>query len=428
MILTKIALATSIALPGLALISGPAPALQSKSNTPKNSLMVVTANLEEAWPGDLSGGSQMNTFAERVLDEFMYRPDVLAVQEVKESSAKQVAQLLTRKSGKQYKVVVMPHANPFFTQGGRAHARETSIIINTDTMKVLNKGGFHEVSAAPADETEPHDPVLENAYALLKRKGTGKKFATMSVHTLPRGYICCGKDEYYRNLWAKQAHNFLKKKWGGKRGLRYLIAGDFNQEVCERNSGFKCFKYYDFAKTLKGFGYQDTSKQRGPVDLIWSKGMGGSLHNRDSGYDGLGRARYADHAFRYTILGPDKYDPLPPKPLKTDLMFRPKGPGGEDGTNARIEIRWGEGDDRGGTGVSRIELEIMVRGTDWRRIPKSEWDGTSGLWTYADYNENPDYKWGDTVLIRVRAVDKAGNKSSWANKTVAVQRDQVGSS
>jgi exonuclease III len=391
--------------------SSPAPALQAKERTPDNSLMVVTANLAEAWDyADTQKHGDMDTFVARVLDEFKYRPDVLALQEVRKSSADYVARKLSARSGQPYKVVVSPPANPYFPYGGgRAGAKETSIVINAKTMKVLDPGGYLATVAKPEHEVEPNDPVFHQAFALLQKRGTTKKFATMSVHLLPRGYLAnMDLDKYYRNKWAKQMHNKLRARYGAKSDLRYLMGGDFNQLGCLRGTSEDCVSKSPFWQTLTGFGYLDTIKAFTTVDYIWSKGMPGALYGLDSGYHSMSKAnRYSDHPFRWSVLGPDTYPPLPPKPLTVDVAPKKNG-------DPRVYLTWGKGDDRAGTGVKKIYLERKLGKDPWTLVDPTFRD-------YAHYDYEPG-KFGDKVAYRVRVKDGAGNFSPWVTRYVELKK------
>ena len=408
--LGKVALVASLALSSL--VPTAAPALKATQNTPDDTVLAVTANLNEAWDhGDTLNHGDMDRFVARVLDEYRYKPDVLGLQEVRKSSAVYVAKKLSARSGQRYEVVVMPPKHPYFPYGGgRAGAKETTIVINTKTMKVLNGGGYFATVAKREHETEPNDPVFHQAFALLKKRGTNKKFATMSVHLLPRGYLASlDLDTYYRNKWAKQMHNKLRRSYGGRTGLRYLMLGDFNQWRCLRGNWSGCYQRSPFWKTLKGFGYQDTSKKQGPVDFIFSKGMPGAMHDMDSGYKALPpKKRYSDHAFRWAVLGPDRYPPTAPKPLKADLREKPGG-------NPIVWTGWGKSDDRAGSGVVGIEY--------WKKLNTDKWARVKPSKERAHYDEQLD--WSDTVRYRVRAVDKAGNKSAYLYRTVEVRQGNV---
>jgi hypothetical protein len=157
---------------------------------------------------------------------------------------------------------------------------------------------------------------------------------------------------------------------------------------------------------MTGFGYQDTSKTFGTIDFIWSKGMGGGIHDMDSGFRSLRKKAYSDHAFRWTVLGPDRYAPLAPKPLTTDVA--PKSSG-----DPRVYLTWGKGDDRAGTGVRRIIFQ--------RKLGTDPWEVVKPWRTYAHYDYEPG-KWGDTVRYRVRAKDGAGNFSPWVTRYLELKR------
>jgi hypothetical protein len=405
----RLALALAGALALSALTPLPSSALKAKKRTPDDSVMIVTANVAEAWvPSDLRKHGDMNRFVNRVLDEFKYRPDILALQEVRRSSAGYIARKLSSRSGQRYRVVVVPPSNPYFPYGGgRAGAKETSILINAKTMKVLDDGGYLATVAKRVHEVEPHDPVLHQAFALVKKRNTNMKFATMSTHLLPRNYMVNTKvDKYYRNKWSKQMHNKLRRRYGARRGVNYLIAGDFNQNVCLRSFGGDCRSRSPFWKTLRGFGYRDTAKTFGAVDLIWSKGMSGAIHSIDSGFKSLSASKaYSDHVFRWTVLGPDRYSPRVPKPLTVDVRKSKTG-------KPIVYLKWGKSDDRAGSGIKRISFE--------RKVNAGAWEAVDPWRPFA--HRDTDRTWGEFVRYRVRAVDRAGNSSRYVKRYVDVRR------
>lgn len=403
-----LALASTLALSLLA--PTPSPALKAKERTPDDSVLVITANVAEAWVySDVRSHGDMDKFVNRVLDETKYRPDILALQEVRRSSAEYIARKMSGLSGQPYKLAVTPPSNPSFNYGGgRAGAKETAILINSKTMKVLDRGGYIPSPYKPEHANEPYDPVFHQAFALLKKRDTKMKFATMSTHFLPRSYMANGDvDKYYRNKWSKQVHNKLRNRYGGRAGVKYLIAGDFNQLGCLQGIGEDCRSKSPFWKTLRGFGYQDTAKTFGTIDFIWSKGMPGAAHSMDSGFKSLSSSkRYSDHAFRWTILGPDRYPPLAPKPLTTEVRKANNG-------DPVVYLTWGKGDDRAGTGVKRTILERKVNTDPWQVVAP----------TFRDYAHfDNDRKWGETVRYRVRAKDGAGNFSPYVTRYLDLKR------
>ena len=404
-----LAVAACLALSALPFATTSSPAITAKERTPDDSVMVVAANLREAWDyGDVKSHWDMDKFVNRLLDEFRYRPDILALQEVRKASAEYVARKLSGKSGQPYKVVGSIASDPYSPYGGgRAAAKATAIVINTKTMKVLNNGGYFATVAKPEHEVEPYDPVFHQYFALLQKRGTNMKFATMSVHLLPRSYMASTDlDRYYRTKWSKQMHNKLRSRYGGKSGLRYLIAGDFNQLGCERGIGDDCRVKAPFWKKLTDLGYKDTAKTFGTIDFIWSKGMPGALNSQDSGFRSMSDSKaYSDHAFRWAVLGPDIYPPLAPKPFTSNLE---KTSGGKP----VVQLHWGKGDDRAGTGIKKITFERKLNTDPWKEIPP--WR------TYAHYDY--DLQWGDIARYRVRAYDNAGNMSPFAKRYVEVKR------
>jgi hypothetical protein len=85
-----------------------------------------------------------------------------------------------------------------------------------------------------------------------------------------------------------------------------------------------------------------------------------------------------------------------------------------------VNVSWNKlGDDRGGSGVVKMELYRKLNDDPWSRIKQSDWSGD------ARYYDN-DLKWSDdTVSYRVRSLDKAGNYSRYAKRKVEVAKRKV---
>jgi hypothetical protein len=374
--------------------------------------MIVTANLNEAWDyGDTQRHGDMDRFVNRILKQ-KWTPDVLAVQEVRRSSAQYVAKKLSARSGLPFRVVVLPPSNPFQPYKGRAGAYETSIIANTKTMRIVNNGGMMPTAARPEHVVEPHDPVFFQSYALLQKRSSDENFAMMSVHLYPRGYLAnMDLDKSYRKKWADQMRRKLVERYGGRANLNYVLAGDFNQSVCLRGHWSRCFTKSPFATALTRAGYENTSKDQGEVDLIWSRGKPNAYHLWDRKLKSMPAAkRYSDHPFRWSLLGPDVYAPTAPTPMTLDLYARDFG-----SRPPAVTVKWTKSEDRGGVGVSRYQFQKKTNDGDWANL-----DPSGRVWHH-DY----DLKWGQTVRYRMRVFDKNRNVSGWVVRKVDVTRDNI---
>ena len=373
-------------------------------------MTVVTANLREAWDyNDVQSHWDMNKFVRRVTKQPKFLPDVLAVQEIRRSSALYVARRLTARTNRRFRVVVMPPVNPAQRHpSGRSSTYENTIIANMSTMRILHDGGYTPTSARRDHMIEPGDPIFFQSFALLQKRSSGEKYAVTSLHFYPRWFFSSADlDKYYRNKWVNQLRSLLYKRYGGRKNVKYLIVGDFNQTVCLRRYQSRCFKPSPFARTLRRAGYQNTSKNIGWVDLIWAKNKRGALHSWDGGLKGMS-APYSDHAFRWTVLGPDRYAPTSPKPVSLDLRRGGSG-------RPFVDVKWEPSDDRAGSGLKAYDLQRSLNGGAW----------TSQTPFNPTWHQDRELEWGDTVSYKLRAVDRAGNATPYIVRRVEVKRENV---
>lgn len=290
---------------------------QTADHSPAGEILIVTTNLQEAWDtnGDMRDMSEMERYVDRLLDQTPYVPDVLLLQEVRLKSAKRVAELLTDRTGEGYTFAVKPPRRPWTQNPQRRTETETAILMNSEAMSKLDKGGYialtyerkHAADKSIRVETTRHARVA------LEELDGGARFAAASVH-LQYGRLASKDLDYkYQEKWTTQIARVLNKRYS--QAIR-SIGGDFNENRCRDTSqGARECKKSPFWTNLTQdpWNYQDVMYERflagdrgmglGGVDFIFSTGSpirAGS----DLSYDKTDPNQfYSDHRFFWAVVG-----------------------------------------------------------------------------------------------------------------------------
>lgn len=131
-------------------------------------VLVVSANLQDAIrPADAADTRDLDTFVSRLSASTPHAPDVLLLTEVLGPGARRIAGRLQAATGHRYSVLVAPGHSAFLPD---AAVRESAILMNTSTMRVVRQGRFVRVQ----DEDE--------AYAVVARRGTSLELPVVSAH------------------------------------------------------------------------------------------------------------------------------------------------------------------------------------------------------------------------------------------------------
>ena len=317
--LVTLALVALVAAP----LVGPGPAAAQGSNTPSGEVLVVTANLEEAFSrhtGDAKDPFEIGNFADRVVDMTPYLPDVFLLQEVNHDTTQLLARKLTKKSGQKYIVgalprkattVEYPRQNPW-----KEVFTETAIILNSETMAKVRAARWYTASyprsaAAPGEVVS----VKRFPYMLAKEKDSGDKLPLVSLHyAMVKGFKTARLSNRYRGKWSHDLENLLAKKFDADDPERLSeIGGDFNSSRCFKGS-FQSCQVAKWEKVLTSAPHVYTDSLRSidaapaGVDVIFTTGkasQGGwdehgdfNEHNRQK--------YYSDHRFRWVVLSPQQ--------------------------------------------------------------------------------------------------------------------------
>jgi exonuclease III len=203
--------------------------------SPSGQLLILSANLKKGLPRDLVD-SEMVNFARRVPKVVPFAPDALLLQEVVESSAKRVAQLLRDTTGFGFDVAVSPGREAVVgTQGTQLVVRNTAILLNRRTMRMVGEGGVFATryltrDAAPGVQAR----IKEHAHCLAETAAGRIRVALASVHFVTNDKFAARTLGFcYKGQWARQLANFLRGRYPqGSVPQLWVVGGDFNNRRC----------------------------------------------------------------------------------------------------------------------------------------------------------------------------------------------------
>ena len=238
------ALAAACVASGLLVSSAPTSAATNLKHTPPGRVLVISANLREAYRGpddilgrhydDVEETKEISTFALRLKQRQSYKPDVLLLQEVVSPTARRVARAMTARFGDPYRAKVRPRK--MFPRGVDANPlveRETAIVYNRATMEAVNRGGYFRIRQKDEDlKPSWRKRFRDNAHLLLREKGTRMTVATMSVHFLVLdAFVSFEQHVIRRAAWARRINRFMDRTYR-KADVR-VMGGDFNSRRCQ---------------------------------------------------------------------------------------------------------------------------------------------------------------------------------------------------
>ena len=293
--------------------AAPPPAWPAEPRSEGQALF-VTANLQEAYGDeDMKDLGEMSVFVDRLLAHGPGVPDVLPLQEVRNSSADRVAELLQARTGSRFAVVVDPGPRPSIriTDTEFLHT-ETAILVNTLTMRSMAEGGYLRTPYARWAGIPDHVVVIrQQAFALLEDRSSGTRYAVANVHYVPRSaFRSPSASHLYRDKWSRAVADNLRARYGGLTDA-YVVGGDFNQDMCAGEVTYNCSPLSPYYLTLMQEPYRLTDAVRSiirghGVDLVFTDAQVLDA-GRDSTYswrdvEGDPSRFYADHQFRWSLL------------------------------------------------------------------------------------------------------------------------------
>lgn len=290
----------------------PSAAVATK-HSPEGQMLVVSTNLQEAWQAESDNNAEMKNYVSRLLDQLPYLPDVLLLQEVKLKSARYVKSLLTNQTGEVYGFGWRPPKQPWTQNPDRRWEMDSGILINTETVKKLDTGGWIDLTydrAHAADKSERVETTRHARVSVQERQGD-LKLAGASVH-LQYGHLTESYDTLYQNKWTDKLATTMANKY--PKAVR-VIAGDFNKDRCVGSSDVRSCQKAPFWENLTSAQYAyDDSLYRvfrngkegvglGGVDFIFTTGKPEDAGS-DTTYDKNDASTfYSDHRFFWALIG-----------------------------------------------------------------------------------------------------------------------------
>ncbi|MDQ3955409.1 MAG: hypothetical protein M3285_07660 [Actinomycetota bacterium] len=391
----KTRLVTALVLSGLlatafAPSSSAGPVMLSAS--PEDQVLVISANLRERTKKDMEIWDDMAVFVRRVVQTVPYAPDVLLLQEVRQQSAQSVALLLGTATDQTYELAVK-RGNRYSRRlaDGTAVVNETAILINTQTVARIGKGG-HETFTYTPEEARPDSLIKwkKGTHAMVGEIGGDFALSLASVHFQKDAALVSPEMALAKKLsWTTQMDDRLVLRYAATD--QRVIGGDFNQNRC-LDGGPGCTPN-PFWQAMNERGYRDSVLamvgKGNPIDFIFSRAPVIDA-DFDSEYDpeaAEGTTEfYSDHRFRWALLEQiDTTAPIEPTNLRSDAWRR------------LIRMVWTQARD-GGTGITHYEVFRSTQGNDFVSI------GTTTDHRFSD----SDVITGETYDYYVVAYDGAG--------------------
>lgn len=291
--------------------------------SPPSQVLVVSANVQECAPGDMDDMSELRILARRLEDQLPFAPDAVLLQEVKDSSARRLARLLSRRFGMRYALASLTELPYHKETRKRILTRDTAILLNMETMRVAHSGGY--ISTAydrrdAASDDKPH--VKGHAFLLAKERAGALSVSLASVHFV-RATVLRSRDlaDRYRARWSSKVARRLDATYPvAARTDIATIGGDFNSGRGLRAPGgdWRRMPFWtlltgrrDFNDTVyvaaKNLPFRRDELERSNVDYIFSAGGVGDAAS-DLSYKADDSHRdperfYSDHRFFWAIVG-----------------------------------------------------------------------------------------------------------------------------
>ncbi len=226
-------------------------------NTPPGQVLVVTANVEEAFDSaDVADPSDLVLFARELISSTPYLPDVLALQEVSHKSIATVADILSAETGQTYVIAARPPDPLFKVIPGGAINADTGILLNSSTTRATSRGSYLTHKYLRGDKA-PDMPISYKRTAIVsfaKKDGSVRGVATSAHWTNAKWLKSREVSQKYRLRWTNQLQRYLRLNF--PRIKMRLPTGDLNTTRGTRtSSGFLTYPWW--TKMTERFGYKD---------------------------------------------------------------------------------------------------------------------------------------------------------------------------
>jgi hypothetical protein len=231
--------------------------------SPPGQVLVVNANLNESSllssPEDIEDLTDMNVFADRLTALLPYAPDALLLSEILTPGATAVAEFLEAKTGYHYAVAVEPGDSPYMEDGSQ---RDTAIVLNMDTMRVEDEGGYIRHDYALADTNRLNPIGKHTAYLLAKEQQGGLRVPMASLHYVTKPHFKTDAiHTAYVAEWSTDIAEFLKETYDSPSNRQVsVIAGDFNLTRCDYRlpETLGCSESLFYSSLTNVYGYHES--------------------------------------------------------------------------------------------------------------------------------------------------------------------------
>jgi exonuclease III len=264
-------------------------------------------------------------FARRVREVVPFAPDAVLLQEVVQSSAARVAQLLKDTTGFGFDVARGPGPDVVVgREGSQIVVRDTAILLNRRTMRIHDAGGFVSTRYLSKDAAPGVEPRVKQHAHCLARTASGRiRLALASIHFVTNDKLAALSMGFcYKGKWARQLAGFLSSRYPQDAVPQlWVIAGDFNNRRClapretvdcdvlpfwhvlAAQSGFRDAVFARHGHSQASLAAQTRRGRR--VDYVLARGrVFAASHDVDydarKGEPGF----YSDHRLLWALVGP----------------------------------------------------------------------------------------------------------------------------
>ncbi|MDQ3680063.1 MAG: hypothetical protein M3378_05880 [Actinomycetota bacterium] len=306
------------------------------AESPPGQVLVVDANLLEAFgEEDVADPTDMENFVRRLLSQVPYTPDALLLQEVIGASTEKVARILTEMTGSTYVVAAGPgesHVVVPATATTPEIRRETAILLNVDSMRLLDAGGYVDNAYAQEHHRSGTWITKQEPYLMAKERRGGLSTPLVSLHYVPNSRFTSADVGFrYKAEWSERIAQLLDTTYPSPSTRQVeVIGGDFNNRPCVEvdvsATDPRCTAMPFWQVLTEEFGYA-SAKDKG-IDHIFARGeilasgfdadrkaaVGGddefaackALYAEGRGEEATGTCAtefYADHSFVWALVG-----------------------------------------------------------------------------------------------------------------------------
>jgi hypothetical protein len=202
------------------------------TRTPLGRLLIVSANLDLAFPKRPPNPAQTGAFADRVASILPHAPDAVLLQEVDRPNASNLAAQLSERLPFAYAVKAAPNEPVVDKSSDKEDVvGDTAIVLNTTTMRALERPGVISTRYRADDRAPGTKPrAKQHVFLAAGERGGSLKLAMASVHFVPAERLASPIVGFcYKGQWTQKITRLLSGRYPGR---LHVIGGDFNNRRC----------------------------------------------------------------------------------------------------------------------------------------------------------------------------------------------------